>query len=121
MLSARRITAVRVFARYLSGIDPATEIPPLGQMPERQRRHPPFLFSGTDISAVAAAASRLAQPLRAATYRTLIGLPIGRDATDHSGPGPGERRVGCVARDCVAAQMARSLSWSSDAVPGSAV
>lgn len=73
-LSPRRITAVRGFARYLSGIDPATEIPPLGLVPYRQRWRPPFLFSDTDISAVTAEASRLAQPLRAATYRTLIGL-----------------------------------------------
>ena len=29
----RRMTAVRGFARYLTGIDPATEIPPLGLMP----------------------------------------------------------------------------------------
>ena len=30
----RRMTAVRGFARYLAGIDPATEVPPLGLMPQ---------------------------------------------------------------------------------------
>jgi hypothetical protein len=30
---SRRMTAVRGFARYLAGIDPATEVPPLGLLP----------------------------------------------------------------------------------------
>ncbi|MFZ1911000.1 MAG: hypothetical protein WAU30_01430, partial [Propionicimonas sp.] len=30
---SKRMTLVRGFARYLSGIDPATEIPPLGLLP----------------------------------------------------------------------------------------
>ena len=33
----RRMTAARGFARYLSGIDPSTEVPPAGLMPSRQR------------------------------------------------------------------------------------
>jgi len=33
----RRMTAARGFARYMSGIDPSTEVPPLGLMPSRQR------------------------------------------------------------------------------------
>ena len=54
--SPRRITAVRGFARYLSGIDPATEVPPLGLVPYRQRRGQIFLYSDADISAIMAAA-----------------------------------------------------------------
>ena len=36
----RRMTAVRGFARYLAGIDPATEVPPLGLVPYRPRWRP---------------------------------------------------------------------------------
>jgi integrase len=73
--SPRRITAVRGFARYLSGIDPSTEVPPLGLVPYHQRRGQVFLYSDADISAIMAAAKEtIPQPLRAATYHCLIGL-----------------------------------------------
>ena len=35
------MTAVGGFARYSAGIDPTTEIPPLGLMPHRRRWRPP--------------------------------------------------------------------------------
>lgn len=71
----RRMTAARGFARYLAGIDPATEVPPLGLMPHRQRWRPPFIYSPPDIEAVISQARCLiVSPLRAATYETLIGL-----------------------------------------------
>ncbi|MCX4458564.1 tyrosine-type recombinase/integrase [Streptomyces sp. NBC_01728] len=73
-VSPRRVTAVRGFARYLSGIDPDTEVPPLGLLPHRQRWRQPFLYCDADIAAVMAATESLDSPLRAATYRTLIGL-----------------------------------------------
>ena len=73
--SPRRITAVRGFARYLSGTDPSTEVPPLGLVPYHQRRGQIFLYSEPDISAIMAAATEtIPQPLRAATYHCLIGL-----------------------------------------------
>jgi integrase/recombinase XerD len=73
--SPRRITAVRGFARYLSGIDPATEVPPMGLVPYRRRRGQIFLYSEADVSAIMAAAREtIRQPLRAATYYTLVGL-----------------------------------------------
>lgn len=72
---SRRMTAVRGFARYLSGIDPDTEIPPRGLMPSRQRRRPPFLYSAADVDRVIGqAVTSIVSPLRAATYATLIGL-----------------------------------------------
>lgn len=40
-----RMTAARGFARYLSGIDPATEVPPLGLVPSRQHWRPPFIYT----------------------------------------------------------------------------
>ncbi|MEV7597268.1 tyrosine-type recombinase/integrase [Kitasatospora sp. NPDC089797] len=74
-VSPRRITAVRGFARYLSGIDPATEVPPLGLVPYNRRRGQIFLYSDADIAAIMTAAKKtIPQPLRAATYHTLIGL-----------------------------------------------
>lgn len=73
--SPRRITAVRGFARYMSGTEPATEVPPLGLVPYRRRRGQVFLYSDADITAIMAAAKEtIPQPLRAATYYTLIGL-----------------------------------------------
>jgi integrase/recombinase XerD len=38
---AQRMRAVRGFARYLHGIDPATEIPPLELLPARRHRPTP--------------------------------------------------------------------------------
>jgi integrase/recombinase XerD len=71
----RRMMAVRGFARYLSGIDPRTEVPPPGTIPIRRRWRPPFIYSETDIVALMDQAVRLIpQPLRAATYQTLVGL-----------------------------------------------
>lgn len=71
----RRMTAVRGFARYLSGIDPDTQIPPQGLMPHRQKWRPPFIYTPADIDTVRDLARQsIVSPLRAATYDTLIGL-----------------------------------------------
>jgi integrase len=71
----RRMTAARGFARYLSGIDASTEVPPLGLMPHRAPWRRPFIYSAADIEAVMAQARQLTgSPMRAATYETLIGL-----------------------------------------------
>lgn len=74
-VGSHRMTAARGFARYLAGIYPGTEIPPLGLMPRRQRWRRPFIYSTADIEALMSQArSSIAPPLRAATYETLIGL-----------------------------------------------
>jgi integrase/recombinase XerD len=73
-IGPRRMTAARGFARYLSGIDANTQVPPLGLMPHRAPWRRPFIYSSADIEAVMAQARRLGSPLRAATYETLIGL-----------------------------------------------
>lgn len=71
----RRMTAVRGFARHMSGIDPATQVPPLGLVTFRQHRRPPFLYSSTDIELLMAEVPRLVPTtLRAATLQTMIGL-----------------------------------------------
>jgi integrase len=70
----RRMTAARGFARYLSGIDARTEVPPLGLMPHRQRWRKPFIYTSTDITALMSQTRSIESPLRSATYNTLIGL-----------------------------------------------
>jgi len=71
---AQRMRAVRGFARYLHGIDPATEIPPLALLPARKHRPTPHIYSTAEVAAMMAAARTLNPPLRAATMETLIGL-----------------------------------------------
>ena len=70
----RRMTAVRGFARYLVGVDPATEVSPLGLLPLQARWRGPFVFSPDDIDLIMNRMRGLTPPLRAATYVTLIGL-----------------------------------------------
>ena len=72
---ARRMIVVRGFAHHMSGIDPQTEVPPLGLVSFRQRWRPPFIYSSEDVQALMSAATRtIPTPLRAATFTTLIGL-----------------------------------------------
>jgi integrase/recombinase XerD len=71
---AQRMRAVRGFTRYLHGIDPATEIPPLELLPARRHRPTPHIYTEQEIAALMAAASTLRPTLRAATIETLIGL-----------------------------------------------
>src|SRR5437870_1027346 len=71
---SRRLMVVRIFARHLAALDPATEVPPEDVLPHHYRRIAPYLYSPGEVTALMAAAGRLAPPLRAATWRALIGL-----------------------------------------------
>jgi hypothetical protein len=71
---SRRLRAVRSFARYLHALDPACEIPPLELLPASKYRPAPYLYSDEEILAVMTAAGALHPPLRAVTFRTIIGL-----------------------------------------------
>ena len=71
---ARRLDVARIFARHLQALDPATEIPPEDVLSRRYRRIPPYLYSPQEIAALMSAAVGLAPAMRAATWRTLIGL-----------------------------------------------
>lgn len=73
-VGARRMTAVRGFARYLAGIDPATEVPPHGLLPQPTRWQRPFIYSPADIESIMNRAASFTPRLRSATYVTLIGL-----------------------------------------------
>ena len=49
---------VRIFARHLQPLDPATEVPPEDVLARRQRRIPPYLYSPQEITALMSAAGR---------------------------------------------------------------
>lgn len=71
---SRRLMVVRIFARHLRALDPATEVPPTDVLPHHYRRVTPHLYSPEEIAALIGAAGRLAPPLRAATWQTFLGL-----------------------------------------------
>jgi integrase/recombinase XerD len=71
---ARRLDVVRIFARHLQALDPATEVPPDDVLARRYLRIQPYLYSLQEIAALMTAADALRPALRAATWRTLIGL-----------------------------------------------
>lgn len=71
---SRRLMVVRIFARHVQSLDPATEVPPPDVLPHHKRRITPYLYSPQQIAALLDAADGLSPALRAATWRTLIGL-----------------------------------------------
>jgi integrase len=70
---AYRLSIVRRFARHLHAIDPATEVPP-ADLPWRQGRATPYLYSDDELTSVLAATATLRTSYRVTTYRTLIRL-----------------------------------------------
>lgn len=56
---ARRLCAVRCFARYRYASDVLTEIPPLGLLPHRSTRARPYLYSDQEVEQLLAAALKL--------------------------------------------------------------
>ena len=73
---AKRLSAVRVFAAWLQGIDPRTEVPPKGLIPRRGCRARPCIHSDAEISRIVAEAACLKcrTGLRASTCSTMFGL-----------------------------------------------
>ncbi len=73
---AQRLGLVRRFAQYQAAIDPRTEIPPQGLLPDRYIRKPPYLYSHREIVRLIEAAKGLpsATGLRPWTYSVLLGL-----------------------------------------------
>ena len=74
-----RLSQVRGFARYLHAIDPAHEVPPPGLLGVPRRRPTPYIYAPGQIAEILRATQRLQPPLRAATYRTLLGLLAATD------------------------------------------
>lgn len=71
---SRRLTVARGFARHMTGIDPRTEIPPVGLLPLRKSWQPPYIYTPADIDALLARARCIRWRLPAATHHTLLGL-----------------------------------------------
>ncbi|MDQ2874450.1 MAG: tyrosine-type recombinase/integrase [Actinomycetota bacterium] len=71
---ARRLDVVRIFARHLQALDPATEVPPDDILSRRYRRIPPYLYSPEEVAALMRAAGGLRPAIRAAAWQALIGL-----------------------------------------------
>jgi integrase len=70
----QRLGIVRGFARYLATIDPDSEVPSKDLLPAHRPRVAPYIYSPAEITALMRAAGALTPPLRAASYRTVIGL-----------------------------------------------
>ena len=75
---AKRLMAVRCFARYRSATDPRTEIPAKWLLPNYSKRANPYLCSDEEIGKLLTAAKALpsASGLRGQTYYCLLGLLI---------------------------------------------
>jgi integrase len=73
-LYARRMDAVRIFARHRQAFDPATEVPPADVFERRYRPRQPNLFTDDQVAAMLDAADTLTPAFEAATWRTVIGL-----------------------------------------------
>jgi integrase/recombinase XerD len=69
-----KLCVVRGFARFLQAVDPRTEVPPIGLVPEGNHRAVPYIYSQGDIDRVLSAAGQLGPPHRADTYQTMIAL-----------------------------------------------
>lgn len=71
-----RLGFVRQFAKYLSAVDPRTEVPPASLLPHRHLRKPPYFYSDQEVASLVRAAWGIPSPkgLKAATYATLFGL-----------------------------------------------
>lgn len=73
---ANRLNTVRRFAQFRCASDPRTEVLPLGLLPHRYGRKPPYIYAEGEIRRLLDVARQLpsATGLRPATYATLFGL-----------------------------------------------
>jgi hypothetical protein len=70
---ARRLEVLRPFARYLSGLDPATEFPNSPIFGRSHRRLAPHIYTDREIDDLLAAAHELPGSLQSITYETIFG------------------------------------------------
>jgi len=71
---AKKLAAIRRFARHHHVSDPRTEIPPPDLLPYQRHRLTPHLYTDDEVTALLQEARRLRNPLKSATYTTLLGL-----------------------------------------------
>lgn len=76
--AARRLSAIRQFARHRAVFDPATEIPPAGLLGRVPRRKQPHIYSNEEVAALLRQASLLLprDGLRPRTYVAFFSLLI---------------------------------------------
>jgi integrase len=75
-LRAKRLTALRQFARYVSALDTRTEVPPRGLLPDRSRRPAPYLYQDEQVIELVEVARQVKsrKGLKGATLSTLFSL-----------------------------------------------
>jgi integrase/recombinase XerD len=73
---AQRLSMTRGFAKYLSGLDPRTEIPPAGILPYGNRRRKPHIYKEAEIRQLLQATRKTGWVgrIRPKTYATIFGL-----------------------------------------------
>ena len=73
---ANRLGVVRRFARYLSSVDPRTEVPQQRLLPYQFRRRDPHIYQPEDVQKLIDVIGQIdpSQPIKGASYATLIGL-----------------------------------------------
>jgi integrase/recombinase XerD len=57
-----RLDMVRVFAKWLQGIDPRTEVPPAGHICAKLRRTRPYIYADGQVASIVTEAGRLPTP-----------------------------------------------------------
>lgn len=73
---ATRLCVVRGFAKHLHAFDSRTEIPSQQLLPYRRKRRTPYVYSDEDIRQLMKTTEAIRSPLKASTYKTLIGLLV---------------------------------------------
>jgi integrase len=71
---AKRLRAIRQFARHHRAFDARTEVPAADLVSYRTRRLKPHLYTAKEIAALMREAGCLTYPLRAASYEAILGL-----------------------------------------------
>jgi integrase/recombinase XerD len=73
---SRRLSMVRVFASWLQGFDPRTEVPPPGLISNKPRRTRPYIYTDDQVAKIVREAGQLPSSygLRGWIWSTLFGL-----------------------------------------------
>lgn len=71
---AARLTAIRIFLRWLATFDADIEVPPAHLLAQRAARLQPYIYTNAEVDALLTGARQLRSPLKGATYSTLIAL-----------------------------------------------
>jgi site-specific recombinase XerD len=71
---AKRLSAVRCFAKHHRAFDPRTEVPPPDLILYRAQRQRPHIYTDEEVASLMHAARGLPGALRSDSYATLIGL-----------------------------------------------